>query len=94
MEGFPNTFLQAGKQAVPVLSYRVDLDGYIDRDGCGIVAHGDFERLVEGLREIRADSETVYGRNHRVYVERNHSLAEKVKLLAEATIPLIPRQNL
>ncbi len=86
MEGFPNTFLQAGKQAVPVLSYRVDVDGYIEREACGIVAYGDFERMVTGLREIYADSENRYGRHHRTYVEQNHNLADKVRLLAEALV--------
>ena len=86
MEGFPNTFLQAGKYGVPLLSLQVDPDGFIEENECGIVAHGDFEGLVAGLRTIREDQQTSYrfSRNNRAYVEANHSMDSSVQIVNEA----------
>lgn len=75
-EGFPNTFLQAGKYGVPILSLNVDPDGFIEKYGCGIVAHGDFEVFQQGLREIQADQQDQqrFSHNIRDYVKSHHDL--------------------
>jgi glycosyltransferase involved in cell wall biosynthesis len=82
-EGFPNTFLQAGKYAVPLLSLQVDPDGFIEGYECGIVARGRFDMLVEGLDVIRSDQarHSLFARNIRGYVQKHHSLAQKVRQL-------------
>jgi glycosyltransferase involved in cell wall biosynthesis len=79
-EGFPNTFLQAGKYGVPVLSLQIDPDGFIERHRCGIVAKGDSIGLIDGLKRIKThpDLWQNYSRNIRSYVFNCHELNAKV----------------
>lgn len=84
-EGFPNTFLQAAKYSVPILTYNFDPDDFIQRYQCGIVAHGDFDELANGLKIIHEDKHTgkMYSENAYQYVEENHNLDRKVKQLTK-----------
>ena len=83
-EGFPNTFLQAGKYSVPILSYNVDPDDFIQTFQCGIIANGSFDLLIDGLKIIHEDKLTaeIYSQNAFSYVEAHHSLEQKVEQLA------------
>jgi len=82
-EGFPNTFLQAGKYGVPLLSFQVDPEGFIERNACGIVAQGSFDQFAKGFDLIRSDpaGHSRFARNIREYVERNHALEDKIEQL-------------
>lgn len=82
-EGFPYTFLQAGKFGVPILSLEVDPDGFIQRYHCGKVAMGNKARLLEGLQELigNPDLWRTCSKNIRDYVESRHELNSVVKQL-------------
>lgn len=82
-EGFPNTFLQAGKYAVPILSMSVDPDGFITEHSCGIVAQGSFERLVDGLQKLVSDPgfHARCAANVSAYVRNHHEVQERLSEL-------------
>lgn len=84
-EGFPNTFLQAGKYRIPVASLDVDPDGFIVSNGCGVLASGDEAVLARSILElsVNGDLAAAYGRRLRCYVERHHRLAERARELDE-----------
>lgn len=85
-EGFPNTFLQAGKYDVPILSLNVDPDNFISLNKCGVVAGGNFGKLLEGLQIISTDKKIreFYSKNIKEYVYKNHKLEDKVQELNAA----------
>lgn len=74
-EGFPNTFLEAGRHRVPVVSLNVDPDGIIAGGGLGVIANGDVGALADGIRAFHADraGARAAGARFREYVCANHA---------------------
>jgi glycosyltransferase involved in cell wall biosynthesis len=79
-EGFPNTYLQAGKYGVPILSLGVDPDGFVRRYRCGVVTDGDVGALAVAVRELRAlpSLAAEYSANVRQYVREHHDLHGRI----------------
>lgn len=89
-EGFPNTFIQAGKWATAILSLNVDPDGFIEKNNCGISCSGQWKVFVESLKDMLAsDSYIQMGQNARRYVEENHDIVKITVLYKEKFVQLI-----
>ncbi|MHC4524788.1 MAG: glycosyltransferase family 4 protein [Planctomycetota bacterium] len=83
-EGFPNTFIQACKVSVPILSLNVNPDGFLDEYGCGVCCSGDIDRLVDETgRVISTDAGDKMGACARKYVEQNHNITKIIEQYKE-----------
>jgi glycosyltransferase involved in cell wall biosynthesis len=84
-EGMPNTFLQAGKYSIPVLSMTVDPDKILTENNGGVVAENNIDRLFERSEELFSNNEyrTLLGKNLRQYVEHHHEINKVSKELRE-----------
>ncbi len=89
-EGFPDTFLQASKYGVPIVSLQVDPGGMISKHGCGLLCGGDFARLAEGVSLLMPDKDrrARVGAHCRAYLARHHDKDELVPKYREAILKL------
>lgn len=77
-EGFPNTYIQACLNAVPILSLNVNPDIIFDTYNCGLCSNGDWHKFHKSLEFILEKERYIeLGKNARRYAEENHDI-EKI----------------
>ena len=88
-EGFPNTFLQAAKYGVPILSLNVDPARMLTEYGCGRYCNGNFELMRSALEELMMkDIHARAGANGLEYVRRYHDKTQIAKQFEETLLSL------
>ena len=80
-EGFPNTFIQALKNKVPILSLKTNPDNFISQYKCGFHCDDDFEKLAYSLNELLSNHELydTYSNNGFEYVKNHHDIKKLSK---------------
>lgn len=74
-EGFPNTYIQACINAVPIVSLNTNPDGFLDEYDCGLCSDNDFDKLVDLLKTaLEKNRYEQMGKNARKYAEQNHDV--------------------
>jgi glycosyltransferase involved in cell wall biosynthesis len=83
-EGFPVTFLQAGKYGVPVVSLRSNPEEILTRHGCGVAAEGSLDAMADGVRAMYSGDAKAAECAMRIkaYVAEHHELNARLRELA------------
>lgn len=82
-EGYPQTFIQATMNSVPVFSLNVNPDDFITKNNCGQVFHGDLQEMSEAIGETINDSVKYkyFSDNAYKYYLENHNIKNNVEKL-------------
>jgi len=80
-EGFPNTFVQAAKNGVPICSLNVNPDGMLDKYNIGYCATGEMKKLINNATAILHDTDKWQRMSQDAfkYAEENHNIKSIVK---------------
>jgi hypothetical protein len=80
-EGFPGAFIQAGKSATPILTLKVNPDGFLNKFNCGLCADNDWNRFVDSLKFMLRENKYIeLGKNAGKYARDNHDITKIIEI--------------
>lgn len=87
-EGFPNTFIQAAKHGVPILSLSVNPNDFLENEQCGFFCYNDIDKLHSRLVELVGDAELVsrIGMNGYQYAKKYHDIDVNIETFLNLVI--------
>lgn len=90
-EGFPNTFLQAAKYAVPIVSFQLDPGKMLSEYNSGMVCGGDADRMRQAILVLMNQPEQYRSKSEsgREYVRRFHAKEKIIEQYAEVMTSLV-----
>ena len=82
-EGFPNTFIQAGKNQTPILSLKINPNNFLSEYKAGLCCQDDFAFMLKNLDLFFEDKKFYEELSSNVYqyVKKNHNIKDKGKEL-------------
>lgn len=89
-EGFPNTFIQAARMGVPILSLKVDPDDFITKNRVGVTCDGHYARLKRNLH-LLVSNDDLYNElknNCFKYFVQKHDITEIAQSWKEILLAL------
>lgn len=80
-EGFPQTFIQATMNGVPIVTLHVNPENFLDTFQCGYCCNGDVELLNNKIKELTGDRKKykILSDNAYKYAIENHNIDLNVK---------------
>lgn len=84
-EGFPNTFMDAGKNGVPIISLNIDPNDIFNKYKVGIFCDNDFEKMKSAVGRLLSNPEDykVFSRGVYDYVCTHHNISTNTDKLLE-----------
>jgi glycosyltransferase involved in cell wall biosynthesis len=74
-EGFPNTYVQACKNATPIVSLAVNPDDFLNKHNCGLCADDNWDLFIQKLKQIiDTEKQKKLGQNARKYAQNKHDI--------------------
>ena len=93
-EGFPNTYVEACKYAVPILSLSINPDDFLRTYKCGLCADDDWGKFLEQFEFLaRSQDAWDYGMNGRRYAEEKHDIEKLIQKYRELFLSLTARSG-